>query len=337
MRKSVLIPLVLMGTLRMAGAISITIDYSNPSDSFFTAQAQATLAKAAADVSFAITTSLSALNQDVYTGSVGGSTATADWRLTYKNPYSATATVTQNTFSFAQDEVVVKVGSRSLSGSTLGQGGPGGGGASLSGGSASSESFAASVDAMELASNAGMLRGGPTLSGISGSFGPETYELSYGYSLSSLVFNSDPSTFWNFSYNDLPTTSQSDFYSVAVHELLHALGFGSAGTWTEKVSGTDWSGAAVNALLGTGTDVVDAGGAHVATGLQGFAIIDGVVTATKQDAVMSPSITQGTRKYITDLDLAFLSDMGWEVVPEPSTSILLLSAGGLLLLGRRRS
>jgi hypothetical protein len=42
---------------------------------------------------------------------------------------------------------------------------------------------------------------------------------------------------------------------------------------------------------------------------------------------MDPTITVGTRKYLTDLDLAFLQDMGWEVVPEPTSAALLLLSG----------
>ncbi|MGJ8644383.1 MAG: hypothetical protein ACSHX9_13325 [Luteolibacter sp.] len=335
MSRKFLIPLACIAMAPSAGAISITIDYADPSDTFFTAQAQATLSKAAADVSFAITTSLAALSQDVYTGTSGGSSSTVDWSLVYNDPYSSSGTVSQSTFSFAEDEVVVKVGSRSLSGSTLGQGGPGGGGFGLSGSVASQASFSAAVDAMELASNSGMGRGGPTLSSLSGTFGGEPYELSFGYSLSSLVFDNDSSTFWNFSYDDLPTFTQTDFYSVAVHEILHSVGFGLGDTWDEKKSGTDWTGAAVQALLGTGIDVVDGGGAHVAGDLQGHAIVDGVVTDDLQDAIMTPSLTTGTRKYITDLDLAFLSDMGWQVVPEPTSMAFILSAGVLLLRRRR--
>jgi hypothetical protein len=109
-----------------ARAISISLDYTDPTDPFFTNEAQSTLSKAANDVSFAITTSLNALSEDVYTGTNGASSATVDWGLTYRDPSDGTTEVTVPEFSFATDEFVIKVGSRSLGGSTLGVGGTSG-------------------------------------------------------------------------------------------------------------------------------------------------------------------------------------------------------------------
>jgi hypothetical protein len=210
-----------------AQAVSISIDYMDSGDPFFTSEVKTTLSRAAADVSFAITTSLTALSQSSYTGTNGGSSATADWELTYWNPVNG-ATVTQNTFSFGVDEVVIKVGSRSLGGNTLGVGGPGGASLGLGGAFASNETFANAVDAMEASSNTGMGRGGPILSTFSGTLGSENYDLSFGYAISSLAFDNDPDTSWNFSFANLPASGQSDFYSVAVHEILHALGIGES-------------------------------------------------------------------------------------------------------------
>ncbi|MBM3821495.1 MAG: hypothetical protein FJ404_01185 [Verrucomicrobia bacterium] len=43
-------------------------------------------------------------------------------------------------------------------------------------------------------------------------------------------------------------------------------------------------------------------------------------TATFQEAAMDPDISNGQRKFFTDLDFAGLSDVGWQVtaVPEPA-------------------
>jgi hypothetical protein len=38
------------------------------------------------------------------------------------------------------------------------------------------------------------------------------------------------------------------------------------------------------------------------------------LTGAAQEAVMDPSITQGTRKYLTALDLAFLRDIGYSTI-----------------------
>ena len=55
-----------------------------------------------------------------------------------------------------------------------------------------------------------------------------------------------------------------------------------------------------------------------------------------QEAVMDPTITVGTRKTLTELDLAFLRDLGFTTVPEPSRMLLLfVGAVGLLRIRRR--
>ncbi|MBI1841854.1 MAG: PEP-CTERM sorting domain-containing protein [Verrucomicrobia bacterium] len=53
---------------------------------------------------------------------------------------------------------------------------------------------------------------------------------------------------------------------------------------------------------------------------------------------MDPTLTLGTRKHLTSLDVAALKDIGWTVVPEPSVLYLLaLGGSGVLLLKRRSS
>lgn len=321
-----------------ASAVSISLVYQNPSDPFFNTTAQATMNQAAADVSFAITTSLNSLTQDVYTGTNGSTTATANWSLSYTNPTDGTTQVTLPTFALGIDEIVIYIGSRDLPGSTLGVGGPGGAGIGLSGGGLQSQ-WVGAVDAMEASSNAGMVRGGPVLGTFSGTSTlgstPAGYDLSYGYTVGALAI--DSLAVWNLDYSVLPTAGQNDLYSVAVHEMIHAIGFGIAPTWDEHVSGTNWNGSAVVDLLGSGVGVLSAGGDHIANGLTGTPLIDGVFQiGQSQEALMDPTLLVGTRKYLTDLDLAFLQDMGWEVqvVPEPSVALLVL-AGGIGFLIRR--
>ena len=150
-----------------SSALTITIDYTDNSDPFFTAEAKNTLAKAAADVSFAITTTLSSLSQDVYTGVNGSTSASVNWDLRFTNPNDGTTTVNVPTFSFAQSEYVVKVGRRTIGGGTLGVGGAGGISRGISAGGFENQIVGA-VDAMEALSNASMPRGGPLLGTTSG-------------------------------------------------------------------------------------------------------------------------------------------------------------------------
>ena len=98
----------------------------------------------------------------------------------------------------------------------------------------------------------------------------------------------------------------------------------------------NWTGPAVANLLGSGVYVLESDGNHVKSGLQGFAIIDGVQTGILQEVAMDPNLTQGTRKYLTDVDLAFLSDMGWAIIPEPSHTTLAGLSLFALLLRRKR-
>lgn len=319
-------------------AISIKLVYQDPLDPFFTADAKSTLDKASSDVSYAVTTVLNALTQNVYNGVNGATTAQADWYLRYTNPLDGSTNITINTFNFLQSEFTIFVGNRTLGGSTLGVGGPSGAGFTLSGSGYENEWIGA-IENLEMDSNTGMVRGGPVLGTILGSskFGNTTadYGMNYGYAVGTLAF--DDTKAWNFDYNETSFVGLNDLYSVAIHEMLHTIGFGIGKTWNEQANGTDWNGSSVFNVLGTGTNVLYSDGHHIAEGLTGTPLIDGIwQIGTQQEAAMDPNLTVGTRKYITDLDLAFLQDMGWEVraIPEPKTSVILLLS--IIFLGAVR-
>ncbi len=323
-------------------AIDVTIQYQTPTDTFFTADAQATLDKAAADVSYAITTNLSALNQSSYTGVNRDAPRPSIGVSSTPIPIPTSRTPTSRT-SISRRRISRCRRSTRPRRSTLGQGRTRRGRDRVGRQAASSKAdWNGAVDNLEAASIAcprcsvvGTFNG--TLRKFDNGDGEPSYSLQYGFALGSLTF--DDMTNWNFDYATLPTAGQNDFYSVAVHEMIHALGFGASQAWNTQVSGTDWSGPAVFDLLGTGTNVLSPGQDHIRSGLTGSPIIDGVYRSDLvQEAIMDPSLTVGTRKYITDLDLAFLEDMGWDVVavPEPSTVVLLALAGLALLATVRR-
>jgi hypothetical protein len=294
---------------------------------------------AAADVSGAITSSLSALATDIYAGMSGSTNVTANWALSYANPATG-ATVSVPTFSLAAEEIRLYVGFASLPGTTVGQASPGSFSASFSLSGFGSEVEAA-TDAMEAASNAAMPRGGPVSATLSGSLTLQSvttpFALDAGFFLGSATFDSDPETVWHYDHTTAVAPGAADLYSVAVHEFLHAVGFGSIGAWDDLVSGTNWLGAEVISLLGTGVGVLHSDGAHIAAGLAGIPLVDGVFqTGNPQEAALDPSLTLGTRKYLTDLDLAFLRDIGWQTIPEPSATALLLAASALGAARRHR-
>jgi hypothetical protein len=134
-------------------------------------------------------------------------------------------------------------------------------------------------------------------------------------------------TNWHFGATTLGLdNNESDFYSVAVHELGHLLGFGASDSFDNLISGGNFIGAE------SGSHALSGDQGHWASGTLSFA--DGV----SQEAAMTPSLTNGTRKYFTELDFAALQDIGWQVtpVPEADTWAMLLAGLGLVGFAARR-
>ena len=226
---------------REASGVMIVLDYSG--DTFFAGNAAArnALEAAAADLSAAITTNLAPVDADVFTGVNGSTSATFDWRLTYPHPATGAA-VTIEVPRLAANEVRVFAGARNLGGGTLGIGSTGGAGFGLNG-SGFPNQWIGAVDAAEALSNAKLPRGGgPTMGSISGSsnFGGFVgeYSLQYGAMGGSISFDLDTDddgdtdtpaelgAFWQFDHTAPVVFEKYDFYSVALHELMHALGIG---------------------------------------------------------------------------------------------------------------
>jgi hypothetical protein len=111
---------------------------------------------------------------------------------------------------------------------------------------------------------------------------------------------------WNFN-STAPTSGQNDFLSVAVHELGHVFGVGTADSWKNKLSGGVFTGANVRAAHGGTSVAVDGSGGHFASGVK--STLNGLAA----DVVMQPSITVGKRRQFTRLDYAALADIGWQV------------------------
>lgn len=320
-----------------AAAITVSLEYENNSDPFFTPQARATMQKAADDVSFAISSTLTALGTNQFTGVNGETSVSADWAFLYDSPSTGNPAPDFTQFNFGFDEFRVVVGSRAIAGGALGLGGPAGAGLAFDLSGFEFE-WAGAVAAMESASNAAMPRGGPILGTFSGVLGfndedeEPTYLLEYGYSLGALTI--DNTTAWHLDHTTQPGAGQFDLYSVAVHELLHTIGFGTSDPWFSLVSGTNWLGPAVISLHGTGVNVLEPDEVHIRDGLMGRPLIDGVFAANPtQDAIMVEAIAPGVRRYVTDLDLAFLADIGWAVVPEPSGIFLLVMGAFAAVIG----
>ncbi len=284
---------LLAGTAGTARAnINIVFDYTYDTNNFFALQSRKdVLESAALAFESRLTDSLTAITS-------GGPNA---FNLDFFNPANPSGPdLGLNNFSVAANEVRVFVGGSNLGGS-LGLGGPGG---------FSSSGFSA----LQLARN----QAGAAVAPASRTdFGPWGGSIGFD-NVTSWYFDADTSTVESF-------PGSFDFYSVAVHELGHVLGVGTANSWDNLITGVTYNGAAA------GIQTVTGDGGHWASGTMS------TVGVTPQTAAMTPSIGTNTRKYFTTLDYAGLTDIGWQVsaIPEPATW-LLWGAGGVLLAGLRR-
>ncbi len=282
-RRSPLVAGIVVASLGLAGLsyanIDIVFDYSFDTNNFFADQTRRNILEDVAGFfETHITDDLLAID------SAGGNS----FNVGFFNPGTG-ATEVINNFDVAADTLVIFVGGRELGGSTLGQGGPGG--FSVSG----SSTFV----------NNAITRGEtPTTDGVRGStatdFAPWGGAVTF-----------DVSTNWYFD-TDTSTTeafSGSDFYSVALHEVAHVLGYGTSDSWDNLVINGSFTGDNAVAENGGNVPLAGADTAHWRAGTR--STIFG--TTTNQEAAMDPSITVGTRKRMTDLDMAGLADIGWEV------------------------
>ena len=111
--------------------------------------------------------------------------------------------------------------------------------------------------------------------------------------------------------------SQFDFITVAMHELIHLLGFGTAKSFRDQTSvGGNFQGPeAVAAGSATNPNLeLDSAEAHFRSNTSsGW-------NRRAQEALLAPGIAPGQRQYPTRLDRAVLRDIGWEeAVPGDAT------------------
>ena len=325
--------------LSPADAFTIQMDYSfdEAASDFFSNSpfAKAALEAAATDVSNALTSTFGAISGSQYTvtGINGSTSATFDWGYNIANPSTGTQ-ITLSNPGIAADTVVIYAGTRTLGGATLGVGGMGGIAVGIDGFGFGSE-WEGAVASAETQSNDIFGRGGgPTAYLIEGEItlgSTASYSVSTGLGVGGISFDDD--TAWHFNHTTDVESGKFDFYSVAVHEILHSLGIGPSLSWNSLVAGNDWTGSNVIDLYGTGVDLIS-GGDHVAAGTMSYRISDGV----EQEAIMSPSLASGQRKQLTELDLAFMQDIGWETIAIPEPGVWTLAGLGLaaVVFSRRR-
>ncbi|MEO8991665.1 MAG: matrixin family metalloprotease [Nitrosospira sp.] len=271
--------------------IYITFDYRYDSSNFFTGEnsSRQNLLNAAASV-------FESRFQDNLTGISSSGSNRFDAR--FFQPDTGTNTRISN-FSVAPDQIVVFVGAYNMGG-TLASGGSGG----IAGGGSSA-----------FLNNALSRGQAGALLPVQTDFGPWGGAISFNNN-SNWYFDSDITSEETF-------PNKYDLYSVAVHELAHVLGFGSAPSFNNLSSGGVFTGAAVHDLYGSNPPLTRDG--HWAPKLSYLG----------QEAAMDPSIATNQRGYFTELDYAAMKDIGWQVSPIPEPETWTLMAAGLGLLGWR--
>jgi hypothetical protein len=309
MMRSMLLTLAVLATAP-AWAVTLDIDYTYDTGNFFGSgnpqgaaaglQARASLEAAADSYSDILDDTFSSIQTPpVYHSQVFDGTVTWSWTMSFQNPTSGTTVNLVNQL-VAADEYRIYVGARNLPSDTLGFGGPGGysWSSTPTGGFTSAEiveieqitdDFSAAVED----------RGEP--SGFARWGGAVTFD--------------NVGTTWHYDHTTPPTGGTNDFFSVAIHELAHTLGFGASTSWTSLVSGSYFIGAASTTEHGGAVPLdVATNKAHWANGTMSTVL----GSAMPQETLMDPSLTVGTRKRLTNLDAAGLTDIGWTVDAPPS-------------------
>ena len=201
------------------------------------------------------------------------------WVASFEDPATG-GTFNVNDLIVGENIIRVYVGARDL-GDSLGSGGPG---------------FASSVTGVQQWVDTVLGRGQV------GALGPDNLQTDFSPFGGSIAFNEN--TNWHFGTTTVGLDAgEFDFFSTAVHELAHVIGFGSAPSFTNLVSGGLFLGsAAILEYDGFGPVPLQDSG-HWQKDLQD----------NGSEVALDPDLADGQRKLLTSLDYAGLNDLGWQV------------------------
>jgi hypothetical protein len=291
------------------GQVVINFDYRYDTTGFFAknGQAKEALSRAGAFFQSSLNDQLSAITPS----------ASNSWNAYFLNPTTGGLQTAEN-LNVAANTLTIFVGARSMGTQSLAQGGYGG----LGYYAGASDPFVTTL----------VSRGqtGVTTGSHATDFAPWGGSISFNKSVS-----------WNFSAG-LPSAKQNDFYSVALHEVGHVLGFGgtTCNAWAADTAGNGSMFAGANTIaIDNGLAALSSDETHWKEGTTSIVYGSDVV----QEAAMDPTLKIGSRKLFTSLDMAALADIGWEVktmaVPEPTTmaGLASLAVMGIVIGLRRRT
>ena len=197
------------------------------------------------------------------------------WTASFTNPGTGEQTSLTD-LTIAQNEILIFAGGRDLGSGTLGQGGFGG--FSWNG----SQNFGETVATR----------------------GQGTDDTDFGRWGGTLTLNSE--TNWHFGETvDGLEQNEFDFLTVAMHELVHAIGFASGNPAYDRfVNGQSFNGP--NAVA----EFDEGGSVPLSDDLSHFAI---GTTEAGQPVLLDPQIGSGIRELPTFLDWAVIDDFGYDV------------------------
>ena len=290
--------LLLVLTWVNAPAIVIQLDYSYDTNGFFEQPGSKEAMRKAADLFEAlIEDSFLPIDPQAYPGN--GNT----WTAWVAHPGTG-GFVNVVDLIVPEDTVIIFVGGRTLNG-PIGLGGPGG----ISGGGGSPEW----VNAV-------------TGRGQSGARStPATDFAPWG---GTIAFNSQSN--WHFNPNGRPFGSSAyDFVSTALHELGHVFGIGTAQSWDAQISANQFQGSRSVSAFGGPVPLTndnshwrdDGNCPYDPNGVNNIASYTygsfGTEHGSVQIALLDPQSClvpyETTLRVLTDLDLAALADIGWEL------------------------
>ena len=341
--------LMIVGGLTVpAYALVIDVDYTYDTNNFFDTQQKRNAMQAAADrFSRVISSSLTAVGP----GGTGSGTGPG-WRVGFSHPGTGASFQVSTAASFATDPLagagmadVYGFAGLSADRWILYAGGRSLGGAAAVGGTGTGTNFTSTFTDLNGPMHRGVISETP-----GGTTNTAADIPAWGGAVS---FNNTLN--WHFSTQSAAPSGTIDFYSIALHEIGHALGLSlSFNQWEQFDTGGTYTGpAAVHAYNNdNGTSLtelnqVSADNEHWEDGTYDSVIFAGgspnyvgtVGAGNLQDLLLEPiaNFTPSQRRIeLTKVDAAAFRDLGWSVIPVPEPSSFLFFGLISTLVGVKR-